>query len=74
MAGIRAEPARGGNGFVVLSEREPFPSLPFWLEKGTKRMAARPYFFASALLEESSHRRRIEDALREAIEAKGLGE
>lgn len=79
---IVTRPAYDGNGFIVIVEREPFPELPLWLEKGTKpgkrpnraRTHARPFFYVSAELEEGPHFRRIEGALQDAIAEKGLGE
>lgn len=73
-AGLSARPAYDGNGYVVVDEREPFPSVPFWVEKGTVHMPARPFFYVSADLEAGPHLRRMQDALRRAIEASGLGE
>jgi len=80
MAGISNRPAYDGNGYVVVDEREPFPNLPLWIEKGTKRGDAgshtadpRPYFYVSAELEVGAHERRIEQAVQEAIDAEGLG-
>ncbi len=72
LAGIQVKTS--GQSFLVVSDREPFPNLPLWLEKGTKHMAARPYFYNAAILEEGPHYRRIEDAIVEAIDAAGLGE
>lgn len=83
-AGIAARPAYDNNGFIVISEREPFPNLPLWLEKGTKKGRrkdgslahsnyARPYFWISAELEAGAHYRRIGEALGRAISEKGLG-
>lgn len=76
------EPAYDGNGFIVAVERDPYPELPYWLEKGTRRgdrpnratTAPRPYFWVSAELEEGAHFRRVEEAVQEAIEASGMGE
>jgi hypothetical protein len=45
-----------------------------FLEKGTKFMAARPFLFVSARLEQSGHDRRALDAVRAAIAAEGLGD
>jgi hypothetical protein len=78
-ANIAARPAFDRNGFIVISEREPLPNLPLWLEKGTKKGKgmhanyARPYFYVSAELEAGAHYRRIGEAIQQAIEAKGLG-
>lgn len=79
VAHIASRPARDGNGYVVISEREPLPSVPLWLEKGTKKGGsthanyARPFFYVSAELEAGAHYRRIGEALQAAIDAKGLG-
>jgi hypothetical protein len=62
--------AHDGNGYVVLTERNPFPNLPLWLEKGTQpgkrknfaRTQRRPFFYASIELEAPGHERRIADA------------
>lgn len=62
-----------GTGYLVVATNARMPNLPFWLEQGTKHMAARPFFYASALLEEGPHRRRIVAALQAAIEESGLG-
>lgn len=74
VAGIRVERARAGVGYVVVASRNPFPSLPGWLEHGTKHMDARPYFDVSGRLEETAHRRRLEEALQAGIDAVGLGD
>lgn len=65
--------AHDGNGYVVLTERNPYPNLPLWLEKGTQpgkrknfaRTQRRPFFYASVELEAPGHRRRIIDAWNE---------
>lgn len=78
-ANIAARPAYDKNGYIVISEREPFPNVPLWLEKGTKKGKgthanyARPYFYVSAEIEAGAHYRRIGEAIRHAIDAKGLG-
>jgi hypothetical protein len=78
-AHIAARPAFDANGYIVISEREPFPNVPLWLEKGTKKGAsshanyARPFFYVSAEIEAGAHYRRIGEALQQAIDAKGLG-
>jgi len=81
VAGIVAKPAYDGNGYVVIAEREPFPNLPLWLEKGTKKgkpgshtQPAKPYFYSSALLFVGAHQDRIALALQAAIDAQGLGD
>ena len=79
-ASIVKRPAYDGNGIIVTVERDPFPSLPWWLEKGTRRgrgnhpNVARPFFYTSALLEQGNHQRRISEAVQRGIDAKGLGD
>jgi hypothetical protein len=80
-AGVVSRPAYGGNGYVVIASRDWMPNLPLWIEKGTKKgrpgssaQPARPFFYVSAALEEGAHFRRLEDALQDAIDARGLGE
>ncbi len=79
-AGIQDRPAYDGNGWVVISDNDRMPNLPLWLERGTKKgkagshaQPALAYFYSAVQLEEGPHLRRIENALTEAIEAKGLG-
>ncbi|HKY90104.1 MAG TPA: hypothetical protein VJM11_03655 [Nevskiaceae bacterium] len=62
-----------GQGYVVLVDRQHMPRLPYWLEYGTRYMTARPFLFASALLEEGPHERRITEAVETGIAAAGLG-
>ncbi len=81
VAGIHAQPAYDGNGWVVLADNEAQPNLPLWLEKGTRagkranfaRTKARPFFYASIAVEASSHERRIREAMEEAGSDAGLG-
>jgi hypothetical protein len=73
LAGLQSRPAYDGNGYVVVDEREPFPNVPFWLEKGTKHMKARPFFYVSMQLEIAAHERRIREALSRTLVATGLG-
>ncbi len=80
LAGIQDRQAYDGNGWVVISDNDRMPNLPLWLEKGTKRhkagghsQPALAYFYSAVQLEEGPHLRRIENALTNAIEAKGLG-
>jgi hypothetical protein len=76
------EPAYDGNGFIVAVEREPFPNLPLWLEKGTKpgkrknkaRVLPMPYFYVSVELEQGPHVRRLEHAVQRCIDDRGLGQ
>ena len=80
VAGIHDQPAYDGNGYAVISSRDPMPNLPLWLEKGTKKgrgthaQPALSYFYSAAQLEEGPHLRRIDEALQHAIAEKGLGE
>lgn len=69
-AGITAEEARDGMGWVVFVNTPPggFPNLDLVLEFGSKFMTPRPFLNPSAQLEEGSHRRRIEQAIQDAIE------
>lgn len=80
LAGIEITRADRG-GFLVGSSRDQFPNLPLWIEKGTNKgkpgshtQAARPYFYASAELEEGPHFERIGRALERALDDLGLGE
>lgn len=80
LEGIQIERADRG-GFIVGSSRNPFPNLPLWIEKGTKKgkprshaHAPRPYFYDSAELEEGPHLRRVSEAVQQAIDQEGLGE
>ena len=80
LAGIQDRPAYDGNGWVVISDNARMPNLPLWLELGTKRhkagghsQPALAYFYSAVQLEEGPHLRRIEQAVTDAIEAKGLG-
>jgi len=63
---------RTGWGWIVDSGNTRMAMLPFWLEKGTKYMHSRPFFYSSAVLEESAHRSRIEAAISAAISEYGL--
>ncbi len=71
--GIGIEVARRGPGYVVYAENPEMPNLPVWLETGTARMRARPFFYASAALEEGAYVRRIQAAVQAAIDEGGLG-
>lgn len=73
VAGIVDRPAADGNGWIVIAEREPMPNLPFWLEKGTKHMQPRSFFYPSLAIEAGAHQQRLADALSDAIAAEGLG-
>lgn len=58
---------------VVIAERNPYPILPYWLEKGTEHMRARPFFDASVRLEEGGFLRRVETIVQGVIDRSGLG-
>ena len=73
VAGIAVIPL-GTAGHAVIAERNPYPILPYWLEKGTAKMSARPFFDAAVKLEEGAHLRRVEEAVQRAIDSKGLGD
>lgn len=78
--GITKEKATKGDGYIVTpfnaahrrtlkesgNEEQP-KNLPTWLEKGTQKMSPKPYFWVSVALEEQPHRRRVEQALEQAI-------
>jgi len=80
VAGIRLDRQTRGDAVLVVSERHTLPSLPLWLEKGTKKgrsthaNVARPYFYSSAILEEAAHFRRLEAAVQDCLNDIGLGE
>lgn len=67
VAAITHRVAHDGNGYVVLTERNPYPNLMLWLEKGTQpgkrrnfaRTPSFPYFYVSIELEAPGHERRI---------------
>lgn len=65
--GIKAREAEGGNGWVVVAERNPYQNLPLWLDKGTTHMTAREFFDISADLERGPHERRLRQALVESL-------
>jgi hypothetical protein len=80
-AGIESRPAYDGNGYVVVASNDRMPNLPLWKEKGTQKgdlgshtEPATPFFYISAELEKGPHFRRLEDALQDAINQKGLGD
>lgn len=60
-------------GYVVVSGNDRMPTLPHWIEKGTKFQDPRPYFDPSVELERSAHNERVADAIEQAIREKGLG-
>lgn len=75
---ITVEEATVGEGYVVLpwdfGKTSRMPNLPIWLEFGTNKMTAKPYFFAAARMEEGAHGRRISNAIQDAIDEVGLGD
>lgn len=72
--GILVNPIASGWGWIVDAGNMTQPMLDRWLELGTKNMAPRAFFFASALLEQQAHADRINDGIRQAIADKGLGD
>ena len=74
VAGIVVRSDRTGWGWVVQSGHARTPKLPFYLERGTRHMAARSYFDASAQLEESAHYTRVQGAIQAALSVHGLGD
>lgn len=73
VAGIVVKSDRTGWGWIVDAGNTTTPMLDHWLESGTARMAARPFFYASAQLEAQAHRERIQAALHAALSEQGLG-
>jgi hypothetical protein len=73
---ITVEEARSGDGYVVFvaNAAADWPNLDIGLEFGTKFMSKRPFLFVSAQLEEGAHDRRSRDAIKAAIDSKGLGD
>jgi HK97 gp10 family phage protein len=68
--GITVEETHAGKGYVVYvgDGRQHIASF---LEFGTRFMTTRPFLFASALLEEGAHTRRVFEALQGAIDDAG---
>jgi hypothetical protein len=73
--GINIQETHRRDGYVILVDREDKPILPSWLEFGTKYMAAKPFLFVAARLQEDAHDRRMREALQSAIDdgSGGLG-
>ena len=74
---IHYEKAKRGNGYVVMAYdatgkgtggRGTQHHVDLYLEHGTANMAAQPFLWASAAVEEGAHRRRMEDAVRAALD------
>ena len=72
--GILVNPDRSGWGYVVDAGNLTTPMLDRWLERGTKSMHARPFFFDSARLEEQAHAERVGAAIQQCIADNGLGD
>lgn len=68
-ATIRVEESIDKTGYVVIAG-----GASRYLERGTERMRAKPFFDASARLEEGRHVQRTADALQDAAQKAGLGE
>lgn len=66
-AGVRAEV--GATAAFVVSSRRPFPMLPLWLERGTRKMEARPYMGPAAALETQMWIARVERVVRDVWES-----
>lgn len=80
-AGIIVKADRSGFGWVVDAGRAYMPSLPLWIETGTKQgkprshtAAPRPFFYVSARLEQTAHLERVSAAVQVAINERGLGD
>ncbi len=73
VAGIVVKSDRTGWGWIVDAGNLTTPMLDRWLENSTKTMAARPFFWASAKLEEAAHASRIQGAVAAGLSEHGLG-
>lgn len=76
---VRAD--RSGWGWIVDAGNTETPMLPRWIEDGTEQgkprshaAAPRPFFYASAKIEEAAHRDRVSAAIGAAISEYGLGD
>lgn len=66
--GIHYEMTRDGAGYIVLAYQAGAQDpVDKYLEYGTRFMGAKPFFFASAELENEAHRRRLEDRIQEFL-------
>jgi len=81
LAGIEITRADRGGFLVGSSGTTRARNLPLWIEKGTQQgkprshtQPARPYFYASAELEEGPHFERVVRALERALDELGMGE
>ena len=70
---IDVQESYDGKGYVVVVAA-PRTHIGRFLEWGTVKMAAKPFLFASAALEEGPGVRRAEEALQAAIDEIGLGD
>lgn len=71
---IKVKSDRTGWGWLVDAGNIAQPMLDRWLEFGTTRMHARPFFADSARLEETAHFGRIQAAVQAGLSEFGLGE
>jgi hypothetical protein len=71
-SGIHWEMSRDGKGYVVMAY-EPGKQAPVdkYLEAGTRYMLARPFFFASAEIENGPHLRRMEQRIQQVLDDLG---
>jgi len=70
---IHWELTRDGTGYIVLAydTRINKTFVDYYLQYGTQYMYAKPFFFASALLEEQGHRRRLVDRIQAFLDTVG---
>lgn len=71
--GIHFEVTYDGAGYVVLGYTKGNNDAPVdrYLEHGTERMYARPFFFQSAELENGPHLRRLTEAMQDWLDQVG---
>lgn len=74
VAGIVVKSDRSGWGWIVDAGNTRMPMLDRWLESGTKKMAARPFFWESARIEQQAHVDRVRAAIQAALSEYGLGD
>lgn len=72
--GILVNPIRSGWGWIVDAGNMTTPLLDLWLERGTKNMPARTFFYSSAVLEQQAHAERIAAGVAQALADRGLGD
>ncbi len=73
VAGITVKSS--GMGWVVRAGNLAVPMLPRWLEGAFQNVARhKPFLMASAALEESAHRERIDGAIQAGLSEYGLGD